>query len=171
VATDPSWLFNTVAVISSAFLVCVLGLSINTKRNQEKKKPNLQEELSNKKAQLKGLRHYMPPLIYKNRATPEELQSRKEHMESRQEKISSLGAEIRDLENRIEAFSYPSDLRFEIGVVTYITLFGIILPVLIIAYEVFYTWTKLITWISFSLGIMLFITYIYSYIMAHKEVL
>ena len=152
--TDPSWLYSTIAQSSAAIVAIIGGFITASILARRAEKTSLFNQLSDKKAQLKGLRNYMPPIIYKNRATPEEIQSRKEQMDSNRENISLLTAKISDLETRLKAFSYPPNLGWGIWVLGYLAVFGILLPVFIIAYEAFFTWAKTFTTISFWLGII-----------------
>ena len=157
---DPNWLYSTIAQ-SSAAIVAIIGgfitASILAKRAE---KSSLSNQLSEKKAQLKGLRNYSPPVIYKNRATPEEIQSRKERMDSVREKISLLDAEIRDLETRLETFAYPPNLGLGIGVLGYLAVFGILFPVFMIWTELYSDIAKKLIVYCFYGGILGLFAYI-----------
>jgi polyhydroxyalkanoate synthesis regulator phasin len=157
---DPNWLYSTIAQSSAAIVAIVGGFITTGILSRRAEKASLSNQLSDKKSQLKGLQNYRPRTIWANRATDEEIQSRREHMDSIQEKISLLRAEVSDLETRLKAFSYPPNLGWGICVLGYLAVFGILVPVLIIVYEAFFTWAKVLTTVSFWLGIIGVFTFI-----------
>ena len=72
----------------------------------------------------------------------------------------TLERDVRDLDFRISKFSYPPNLGWGIGVLGFLAVFGILLPVLIISGEAFYPWAKLLTLITFWLGLIGVFAYI-----------
>ena len=160
VSTDPNWLYSTIAQSSAAIVAIVGGFITATILSRRAEKTSLQNELSDKKAQLKGLRSYSPPTIYKSRATAEEIQSRKEQMDSIRERISLLTAQVHELESRLKTFAYPPNLKWGIAVLGYLAVFGILLPVLIIWKEAYSYAAKTLTMASFYIGIIGIFAYI-----------
>ena len=74
--------------------------------------------------------------------------------------ITSLENDIKTLDFRISKFSYPPNLGWGIVVLGFLAIFGILLPVLIIFGETFFSWAKLLTLITFCVGIIGVFAYI-----------
>ncbi len=134
--TDPSWLYSTIAQ-SSAAIVAIMGGFITA---------TILRLTAEKRSLVKRLE-------YLNSYT-------KSSLASITENIEELKREIPTLEGRIKAFSYPPNLIWGLVVLGFLAIFGILFPVLIIAYEAFFTWVKVSVTASFWLGIIGVFAYI-----------
>ena len=134
--TDPSWLYSTIAQSSAAIVAIIGGFITATVLMLMAEKRSLTNQLADRKVRLEN-----PP-------------SKDIHV------IGKLKAEVDDLTLRIEKFSYPPNLGWGVLVLGYLATFGIVLPVFIIAYEVFFVWAKILTLVTFCLGIIGIFTYI-----------
>ena len=134
--TDPSWLYSTIAQ-SSAAIVAIMGGFITA---------TILRLTAEKRSLVKRLE-------YLNSYT-------KSSLASITENIEELKREIPTLEGRIKAFSYPPNLIWGLVVLGFLAIFGILFPVLIIAYEAFFTWAKISVTASFWLGIIGVFAYI-----------
>ena len=66
----------------------------------------------------------------------------------------SLKMEIANLETRLKAFSYPPNLGWGLMVLGYLAVFGILLPVYIIAKNKFSPLAEYIATLAFTVGIV-----------------
>lgn len=74
--------------------------------------------------------------------------------------IAMIESETKNLNSRLKAFSYPPNLRLGAGVLGYLAIAGILLPVQIIANEAFFDWARKLALISFGTGIIAIFAYI-----------
>ena len=134
--TDPNWLYSTIAQ-SSAAIVAIVGGSITaTVLMLTAEKRSLVKRLEWLNSYTKSS---LAPII---------------------ENIEELKREIPTLEARIKTFSYPPNLIWGLVILGFLAIFGILMPVIIIAYETFYSWAKWLTTGLFCLGIIGVFTYI-----------
>lgn len=98
---------------------------------------------------------YITPVI-----TQQEWQKTRQTIRADASEIASLENDVNTLDFRISKFSYPPNLGWGIGVLGFLAVFGILLPVIIISGEAFFTWAKLFTVIAFCLGIIGVFAYI-----------
>ena len=138
---DPNWLYSTIAQSSAAIVAIVGGFITATVLMLTAEKRSLVTQVSDKRRMLDSLE-----------------QSDAEEMIS---DIVALDSEIPILEDRIKAFSYPPNLIWGLVVLGFLAIFGILIPVIIIACEAFCIWAKLITVILFSIGIFGIFIYIF----------
>ncbi len=132
--TDPNWLYSTIAQSSAAIVAIVGGFITATVLMLTAEKRSLVTQVSDKKRMLDSLAQSDDDMMMPN--------------------VIVLDSEIPILEGRIKAFSYPPNLIWGLVVLGFLAIFGILIPVIIIACEAFFTWTKIITTISFWLGII-----------------
>ena len=138
--TDPSWLYSTIAQSSAAIVAIIGGFITATVLMLTAEKRSLVTQVSDKRIMLDSLQEADDEMIMPN--------------------IIALDSEIPILEGRIKAFSYPPNLIWGLVVLGFLAIFGILFPVLIIAYEAFFTWAKVSVTASFWLGIIGVFTYI-----------
>ena len=133
---DPNWLYSTIAQSSAAIVAIVGGFVTATiLRFTAEKRSDVKR--------LEGLKSYT-----------------KSSLAVMTENIEELKREIPILEARIKTFSNPPNLKRGIAVLGFLAVFGILFPVLIIAYEAFFTWAKVSVTASFCLGIIGVLAYI-----------
>ena len=139
--TDPNWLYSTIAQSSAAIVAIIGGFITATVLMLTAEKRSLVTQVSDKRKKLDSL----------GRSNAEEVIPN----------IIALDSEIPILEGRIKAFSYPPNLIWGLVVLGFLAIFGILMPVIIIACEAFCIWAKLITVILFSIGIFGIFIYIF----------
>ena len=98
---------------------------------------------------------YITPVI-----TQQEWQKTRQVIKADMSEMAFLENDIKALDFRISKFSYPPNLGWGIGVLGFLAVFGILLPVIIISGEAFFTWAKLLTVITFLLGLVGVFAYI-----------
>ena len=138
--TDPSWLYSTIAQSSAAIVAIVGGFITATVLMLTAEKRSLVTQVSDKRKMLDSLGQSNAEEVLPN--------------------IIALDSEIPILEGRIKAFSYPPNLIWGLVVLGFLAIFGILLPVLIIAYEAFSSWIRVFTTFTFWLGIIGVFAYI-----------
>ncbi len=139
--TDPSWLYSTIAQSSAAIVAIIGGFITATVLMLTAEKRSLVTQVSDKRRMLDSLQQSDADEMIPN--------------------IIALDSEIPILEGRIKAFSYPPNLIWGLVVLGFLAIFGILMPVIIIACEAFCIWAKLITVILFSIGIFGIFIYIF----------
>ena len=139
--TDPSWLYSTIAQSSAAIVAIIGGFITASVLMLMAEKRSLVTQVSDKRKKLDSLVQSDDDMIVPN--------------------IITLDSEIPILEGRIKAFSYPPNLIWGLVVLGFLAIFGILIPVIIIACEAFCIWAKLITVILFSIGIFGIFIYIF----------
>ncbi len=139
--TDPSWLYSTIAQSSAAIVAIIGGFITATVLMLTAEKRSLVTQVSDKRRMLDSLEQSGADMMMPN--------------------IIALDSEIPILEGRIKAFSYPPNLIWGLVVLGFLAIFGILIPVIIIACEAFCIWAKLITVILFSIGIFGIFIYIF----------
>jgi hypothetical protein len=134
--TDPSWLYSTIAQ-SSAAIVAIIGGFITAAilRTTAEKRSLIKERDS----LSSYMRSSMAPLT--------------ENFAELQRKLFLLNA-------RLEAIALPRNLLWGLIVLGYLALMDIFLPVLIIANEAFFDWTKTLVLCSFGVGLLAIFFYI-----------
>ena len=143
--TDQSWLYSTIAQSSAAIVAIIGGFITATVLMLTAEKRSLLTQVSDKRKMLDSLGQ---PKIGTN-------------VDKMMPNIIALHSEIPILEGRIKAFSYPPNLIWGLVVLGFLAIFGILIPVIIIACEAFCIWAKLITVILFSIGIFGIFIYIF----------
>ena len=138
--TDPSWLYSTIAQSSAAIVAIIGGFITATLLKLSADKERLIKELATKRRRVDSMK--------------------KSHVDITIVNFKDLEDEIPILENRINEFSFPPNLKWGIVVLGYLTVFCIFWPVLTIATEAFSTWSKNLTMYSFYFGILLVFAYI-----------
>ena len=138
---DPNWLYSTIAQSSAAIVAIIGGFITATVLMLTAEKRSLVTQVSDKRKLLDSL----------GQSNAEEMMPN----------IIALDSEIPILEGRIKAFSYPPNLIWGLVVLGFLAIFGILIPVIIIACEAFCIWAKLITVILFSIGIFGIFIYIF----------
>ena len=139
--TDPSWFYSTIAQSSAAIVAIIGGFITATVLMLTAEKRSLVTQVSDKRKMLDSLQQAHDEMIMPN--------------------IIALDSEIPILEGRIKAFSYPPNLIWGLVVLGFLAIFGILMPVIIIACEAFCIWAKVITVILFSIGIFGIFIYIF----------
>ena len=138
---DPNWLYSTIAQASAAIVAIIGGFITATVLMLTAEKRSLVTQVSDKRRMLDSLEQSDADEMIPN--------------------IIALDSEIPILEGRIKAFSYPPNLIWGLVVLGFLAIFGILMPVIIIACEAFCIWAKLITVILFSIGIFGIFIYIF----------
>ena len=138
---DPNWLYSTIAQSSAAIVAIIGGFITATVLMLTAEKRSLVTQVSDKRKMLDSLEQSNAEEVMPN--------------------IIALDSEIPILEGRIKAFSYPPNLIWGLVVLGFLAIFGILIPVIIIACEAFCIWAKLITVILFSIGIFGIFIYIF----------
>jgi len=133
---DPNWLYSTIAQSSAAIVAIVGGFITASVLMLTAEKRSLVKRLEWLKSYKKSS---LAPIT---------------------ENIEELNREIPTLEARIETFSYPPNLKWGVAVLGYLAVFGILFPVLIIAYEAFSGWARVSTTFAFWVGIIGVFAYI-----------
>jgi len=90
----------------------------------------------------------------------QELQTLRERIQQYGVETAMLENDANGLESRISTFSYPPNLGWGVVPLIFLAVFCILLPALIIGNEAFFRWTKLLTLITFGLGLTGVLTYI-----------
>jgi hypothetical protein len=153
-ATDPSWLYSTIAQSSAAIVAIIGGFITASVLMLTAEKRNLTNQLSEKKIRLEKLK-----LDRDTRDLSLNLAEEMKLFDNRD--IALLEGEISNLNNHINTFSYPPNLGWGLAILGYLTVFSIFWPVLVIATEAFCTWQKYLIVYSFYFGILLIFTYIF----------
>jgi len=138
--TDPNWLYSTIAQSSAAIVAIIGGFITATILGLIAEKKSLVKQFSDKRKNLDSLK--------------------KHHLDVMIVNIKEQENEIANLETRIREFSYPPNLGWGVVVLGFLAFFGILLPVLIMATETFFSWAKLLTLITFWLGLIGVFTYV-----------
>ncbi len=136
---DPNWLYSTIAQSSAAIVAIIGGFITASVLMLTAEKRNLKNQRDDKKFYLQNKDKY---ILLGTRS------------------LQILEQEITDLEARIKAFSYPPNLKMGAYVLGFLAVFGIIMPVIIIAIEAFCSWAKWLTTGLFCLGIIGVFAYI-----------
>ncbi len=131
---DPNWLYSTIAQSSAAIVAIIGGFITATVLMLTAEKRSLVTQVSDKRRMSDSLQKTNADEVIPN--------------------ILALESEIPILEGRIKAFSYPPNLIWGLVVLGFLAIFGILIPVIIIAYEVFFSWAKLLTLTTFSIGLI-----------------
>ena len=138
--TDPSWLYSTIAQSSAAIVAIIGGFITATVLMLTAEKRSLVTQVSDKRKMSDSLQQTDADEVMPN--------------------ILALESEIPILEGRIKAFSYPPNLIWGLTVLGFLAIFGILIPVIIIAYEAFFSWVKILTLTTFSVGLIGIFTYV-----------
>jgi len=134
--TDPNWLYSTIAQSSAAIVAIIGGFMTATILRLTAEKRSLVKRLESLNSYTKSS---SAPIT---------------------ENIEELKREIPTLEARIKTFSYPPNLKWGVAVLGYLAVFGILFPVLIIAFEAFFNWVKASITTTFLLGIIAVFSYV-----------
>ena len=138
--TEPYWLYSTIAQSSAAIVAIIGGFITATVLMLTAEKRSLETQVNDKRGKSDSLQETDADEVLQN--------------------ILELESEIPILEGRIKAFSYPPNLIWGLVVLGFLAIFGILLPVLIIAYEAFSSWIRVFTTFTFWLGIIGVFAYI-----------
>jgi len=155
---DPNWLYSTIAQASAAIVAILGGFITAIILARRAEKTSLLNELSNKKEQLKELEAMH--LIPESELTDQQRQRMEENAYAKRDKVASLKYGISNLESRLKAFAYPPLLGWGLGVLGYLTCFSIIMPVSIIALEMYYDPLKPLVLALFIAGLFAMFVYI-----------
>lgn len=98
--------------------------------------------------------------LYRKQREDRESETARSRINTLKHEISLLVGEISNLESRINSFSYPPNLGWGIIVLAYLAVFGILFPVLIIAFEAFFNWARVSITTMFWLGIIAVFSYV-----------
>jgi len=119
----------------------------------------------------------LPPTLLKMRlphiipiTTQQEWQRLRQTIKADTSEIVYLENDVKTLDFRISKFSYPPNLGWAVGVLGFLAVSGILLPVIIMSCESFYTWAKLLTLITFCLGLIGVFGYILFQIRTLKKI-
>jgi hypothetical protein len=156
---DPNWLYSTIAQSSAAIVAIIGGFITSTVLSLIVEKRRLKNEILIKESELEGLNQPLP-LIYKKRSTETQLVNRINLVESNKIKTAALQAELLSMKTRLQSTNYPWNLGWGLVVLGYLAVFGILFPVLILAYQAFFDWAKTSTVILFWIGIILVFCYV-----------
>lgn len=133
---DPNWLYSTIAQSSAAIVAIIGGFMTATVLRLTAEKRSLVKRLERLNSYTKSS---LAPIT---------------------ENIDELKREIPTLEAQIKTFSYPPNLKWGVAVLGYLAVFGILFPVLIIAFEAFSNWAKVSITTMFWLGIIAVFSYV-----------
>jgi hypothetical protein len=118
-----------------------------------------------------------PPTVLRMRllhiipiTTQQEWQRLRQTIKADTSEIVYLENDVKTLDFRISKFSYPPNLGWAVGVLGFLAVSGILLPVIIMSCESFYTWAKLLTLITFCLRLIGVFAYILFQIKTLKNV-
>ena len=151
--TDPSWLYSTIAQSSAAIVAIIGGFITASVLMLTSERRNLANQLSEKKIRLEKLKSERDARdVSLNLAEEMKLVDNKD--------IALLEGEISDLDSRIKAFSYPHNLKMGAYVFGLLAVFGIVLPVLVLAFRADGIFFRIMATVSFCLGIMGVFVYI-----------
>lgn len=90
----------------------------------------------------------------------QELQTLKERIQQYGVEAAMLENDANGLESRISTFSYPPNLGWGVAPLVFLAIFCILVPVLIIGNEAFLHWAKLLTLVTFGVGLAGVLIYI-----------
>jgi hypothetical protein len=138
--TDPSWLYSTIAQCSAAIVAIVGGFITHSVLTLAAEKRSLIKQHSDAKRRLESLKKHGVVVMIPN--------------------IADLEENVLSLEARIKAFTYPPNLVWGLVILSYLSVVGILLPVLIIANEKFFDILRQFTAYLFAIGIIGLFTYI-----------
>ncbi|HUV75710.1 MAG TPA: hypothetical protein VMW00_03535 [Dehalococcoidales bacterium] len=138
--TDPSWLYSTIAQSSAAIVAIIGGFITASVLMLTAEKRNLKNQRDDKKFYLQNKDKY---ILLDTRS------------------LQILEQEITDLDARIKAFSYPTNLGWGFGTLIYLTVVGILFPVGFILTETFCLSLKILVFVLFATGLILLFFYIF----------
>jgi hypothetical protein len=128
-ATDPSWLYSTIAQSSAAIVAIIGGFITSTVLSLSAQKNSLKNQLKDNKTTLEEYKT-------KNISDP------------------ALEIGIPVLQKRIKNFSYPQHLGWGMLVLSFLAFFSIIFPVFALLEEWFFIWIKILAFALFGIGIL-----------------
>ena len=132
--TDPSWLYSTIAQ-SSAAIVAIIGGFITV-------------SVLTLNAEIRGLRRRFLIMLRQY-----EISKEKDEEETTAES-QSIVSEIAKLKYNVESFRTPRIIWFGIGVLSYLSVCGILLPIIAIGYELFCPLLRNSIVVLFTFGIV-----------------
>ena len=139
---DPNWLYSTIAQSSAAIVAIIGGFITASVLTLTAEKRNLTNQLKEKKIHLKTLKH-----VLEKRGNSASFAEELGLFDKRD--IFLIESEITSLESRIRTFSYPN-LGWGVITLAFLALFGVLSPILIIAYEASsHPWAKIYTMVTF----------------------
>lgn len=144
-SADPNWLYSTIAQSSAAIVAIIGGFITATLLRLAAERKSLINRLEYLTSYTKSS---LAPIT---------------------ENIEELKREIPTLETQIKTFSFPPNLWWGVVVLGYLAVFGILFPVLIIAFEAFCDFAKVLITTTFWLGIIAVFSYIVFQIKALKK--
>ena len=105
--TAPSWLYSTIAQSSPAIVAIIGGFITASVLMLSAEKRGLNKQLIDKKLRLKKLTEHGDPTVIGGESQGEEIAIRVKPVSSKAQEVSFLKTELFDLEEHLEAFSYP----------------------------------------------------------------
>ena len=132
--TDPSWLYSTIAQ-SSAAIVAIIGGFITV-------------SVLTLNAEIRGLWRRFRVLLRQY-----EISKEKDEEETTAESQSTV-SEAAKLKYDVESFRTPRIIWFGVGVLSYLSASGILLPIIAIGYELFCPLLRNLIVVLFTLGII-----------------
>jgi hypothetical protein len=170
--SDPNWLYSTIAQ-SSAAIVAILGGFITASLLMLlAEKRSIMNQLKDREARLDGLVSRSGGLFGGGGGffgISEKDDSEKFSKSFREDEISSLEQEVKSLEDRLNILGYPKNLGWGIAVLSYLAVFGILSPILVMAFNAFFTWIKVLVVVTFSFGIVGLLSYIITQMKALRK--
>ncbi len=151
--SDPNWLYSTIAQSSAAIVAIIGGFITASLLMLLSERRSTANQLKDREARLDGLRSRGGGFFGGGGGG-------KESESFREDEISSMEREVESLGERRNAFSYPKNLGWGIVVLGYLAVFGILSPILMMAFDAFFTWTKVLVVVTFSFGIVGLFAYI-----------
>src|SRR3972149_827768 len=150
--TDPSWLYSTIAQSSAAIVAIIGGFITASVLNLLAEKRSLTNQFRAKQADLQALDNNDHKMRYEIHPIDYKVQT--ETLVQIERDIERTKTEVSELKERLDAFSYPPNLKMGVYILGFLAVFGIILPVIVITGETFYSWLKWLVTSLFSLGII-----------------
>jgi hypothetical protein len=133
-ATDPNWLYSTIAQSAAAIVAIIGGFITANVLKLSAEKESLVKQANEKRRRLDSMKE--------------------SHVDVTITNFRDLEKEIPELENRVKTFSYPPNLGWGILVLGFMALFSVFFPVLAILEEWFCIWIKILTFAVFGIGIL-----------------
>ena len=141
-ATDPSWLYSTIAQSSAAIVAIIGGFITATVLTLSAESRSLKRQWDLKRIQMK--------VLDEKKSSPQDLEKDK----------SLIISEAAEARFNFELLHAPKFIWFGLGVLAYLSISGILLPVIAMGYKIFNDSLK--NWIIalFSLGIIGIFVYV-----------
>jgi len=98
--------------------------------------------------------------VYEYEKEDRKMEYIEKRLDSLRSEISVVGNEIANLTARIESFSYPPNMGWGIVVLGFLAVFSILLPIIVLAFQAYFMWARILTTVTFWIGIIGVFAYI-----------